>query len=1724
MTCLLIAIERIKLLLRHNPEITDFCLKLDLPLSRKCYSYDSNRLQYAILRQDLLHNIQTGLSMKLQNQIGPAVVVLLGMGGAGKSLVALQCCRIWETEQRVNAIFWVDASSPKSVKQSFVDILEKLTGSGQDMNDDLFGERSRKPIHMKTLVSRMKMLLLERYDNKWLIVFDNFDEPHAFKNELLSDYWPTSDQGFILITSRNETSKLLGYTVEVPTLSPIQATDLLLQRSGNEDTEENRKFADTIGELLGHLALAVDQAAAYILTNHWSLKQYPDLFRRSRKAVLARIPEASVWQYRRKLTDSELETTLSVFTTWNMSFVSIQGSSEERIAKQRLMTLSAFFDHSQLSSQIFDPYFELNHSFAETTGETIFFTDRNEVDLDDTLIELKKLSLLQSFQRHDDGKISYSLHPLVKDWAKLRLTPESRREHAIEAVNLLARFLPAPRFGKSEQFSMTWTRQFLSHINACMENCQEYLKVEELPGVGPLYQSGMKIAGFYVRQKQQQLAIPICARALAGRERTHSDTDEETLDIIIRLSAFYGQIHQYDLELRLANRAMIASKLIPSDSYSRGFALVRMGELRKREGFFEEAIDYLKEGILVMRNYYGTNRQPVLNAMSQLSSVFYDREQYDIAKLHALSVVDGNLHLNGPSHPNTIQTQQFLIEIYLGMKAFAEAELDLSKMKVLVDRIYGANHSLAVETDRLRARLLGLQNKYTEGEMLLSQTADRYARLYGPSDTRTLDCQTDLAFLQYCAKKYDKALTTLIKGLERCDSSIPYTVSKHRMQMLLGSIYNQQRRYEDAGRITEQMLLAKDHWPPPYREKTMWSIYFQYIKEKKFDKEPGKIKESLDQAIQTTEKYLGFNYPRGRVKLDYALTGYLHLKDSEMLDLYTGKLLDLTHSTTKKVYAVDEKKIAEEAAFPLPPDLHSSVPYSEQLKEAERIIRQELASHGETKGRIDLQNIHLNLHLARVVGKQGRSDEAKNLFTNVLNALQNSRSEEHHPNILHAETEFAKFLLERKQFNDAAQSFAKLMRQRRKWRSESMLVIYNSYLPEIMSSCKQDNGFKGLETFLIALLTEFDKCSPADQAWTALVLNDLGDTYRVLEDYGSAETSYRRALALFDEHSVSTHEIRLCASHGLATAVQKQSKFRESESIYRTALENRTLLLGPEHNDTIHTKYGLALLYEDQARYTEAEKYCQEALDDRIGESYFSKDAMTMNYMHTLANIFKCQSRSDEAETLIREVITWRKEELGFQNLDTLLSQLLLGQILLQRNNYEEAEKLFRHVYEGRKKVLGAESPFTLSVSRDFGLAIEALNRFSEAEAIFRDAFAICQKMSDPSQIDLIWATHYLARTLFRQGKFAEAEEMFRACLEIQETMRGKDHDDTMISIVAVGQCLQEQGKNAEAEPFYQRAHTHKSKILGPKHPETLDFLFMLASLNMQPPEKLPIAAERLTECARLREEALGPLHSFTLVTKYRLAQLYQKQDRLQEARQILDTILDNLLTASPAQDVSFLEHTLRTHGEIRWLLGSREAAKIPYRRVLALYLTFSNTPIESEILIRAGAKKPHIAAWLEHYGRTQTAADLSVESDDAARRPRAGKFRLTSSATSTDQLTCPRYCDACLWTTQEGSDILGPIYHCLECSDADLCEPCFKRLRGLLSADALAALPYVPAGNQICVREHEFLSTGDYAVTMGSGKGEGRLWEVEFMREVFEELRCEDETGAKWIEGLNGK
>ncbi len=67
--------------------------------------------------------------------IEPPVAILYGMGGCGKTQLALKYCRNAEEKMLYNSIFWVDASHSKSVARSFAEIESKILKQTVDLTD-----------------------------------------------------------------------------------------------------------------------------------------------------------------------------------------------------------------------------------------------------------------------------------------------------------------------------------------------------------------------------------------------------------------------------------------------------------------------------------------------------------------------------------------------------------------------------------------------------------------------------------------------------------------------------------------------------------------------------------------------------------------------------------------------------------------------------------------------------------------------------------------------------------------------------------------------------------------------------------------------------------------------------------------------------------------------------------------------------------------------------------------------------------------------------------------------------------------------------------------------------------------------------------------------------------------------------------------------------------------------------------------------------------------------------------------------------------------------------------------------------------------------------------------------------------------------------------------------------------------------------------------------------
>ena len=202
-------------------------------------------VSYFVARVDILDELHEYFSMKSET----TNVVLLGMGGSGKTQLALDYCRRAEVELNFTAAIWIDASSPATVAQSYSTIARKVTCSPQSIVE---------VDESMAIVERA----LQQQKGKWLAVLDNFDNPKDFQEHSIQHYVPKASHGSVLFTSRHESSERLGHVIRVSGMTEDESLDTLLQRPTSDATERAQGLA--IATMLGFLALALDQAGAYI--------------------------------------------------------------------------------------------------------------------------------------------------------------------------------------------------------------------------------------------------------------------------------------------------------------------------------------------------------------------------------------------------------------------------------------------------------------------------------------------------------------------------------------------------------------------------------------------------------------------------------------------------------------------------------------------------------------------------------------------------------------------------------------------------------------------------------------------------------------------------------------------------------------------------------------------------------------------------------------------------------------------------------------------------------------------------------------------------------------------------------------------------------------------------------------------------------------------------------------------------------------------------------------------------------------------------------------------------------------------------------------------------------------------------------------------------------------------------------------------------------------------
>jgi len=214
-------------------------------------------------REELLAELDARLSAG--DGQGPRIAALYGLGGAGKTSVALEYAHRQLAE--VGVAWQFAAEDPAVLAAGFGELAAQLGVRGLlDTRDPVASVHG----------------MLAAYSRPWLLVFDN-----APGRAAVAAFLPPGGRGRVLITTPNPNWPS-GQALDVPVLDSEVAAGFLVNRTGDPD----ERAATALADELGGLPLALEQAAAYIQAAGISLAGYLSLFGDRRADLLARGEDA----------------------------------------------------------------------------------------------------------------------------------------------------------------------------------------------------------------------------------------------------------------------------------------------------------------------------------------------------------------------------------------------------------------------------------------------------------------------------------------------------------------------------------------------------------------------------------------------------------------------------------------------------------------------------------------------------------------------------------------------------------------------------------------------------------------------------------------------------------------------------------------------------------------------------------------------------------------------------------------------------------------------------------------------------------------------------------------------------------------------------------------------------------------------------------------------------------------------------------------------------------------------------------------------------------------------------------------------------------------------------------------------------------------------------------------------------------------------------------------
>jgi tetratricopeptide (TPR) repeat protein len=680
---------------------------------------------------------------------------IVGLGGVGKTQIALEAAFQVRDAHPGCSIFWVPAVNVTSFENAYREIGRQIGVGGIDEDT----------ADVKTLV---REALSRESSGHWLLIVDNADDPDLlFSDIAISDFLPFSRKGSVLFTSRNREAAVRldipeRNIVTTAEMDVAEATDLLLK--GLNSQRCNLEDAKSLLDFLANLPLAIKQASAYIAKTGMSIARYLEHCKSSDKTLIKLLSKDFEDRGRYKGIQNP------VATTWLISFKQI---SRDSPVAARYLKFICFLAEKQIPISLLPPA-------------------SDQLEADEAIGILKAYA----FITNREGLDSFDMHRLVRLATRNWLDNGGKHKVCVtEVIQHLIQAIPYPRSYNKH----IWIK-YLPHLEAalgsrdgCADKSASFLLLIAVQCYYVLgqYQTAeqkarqvLELQGkLFIKRHPQTLeimdGIAICLsrqgkyeeaeamfrQTMELKRKVLGEESPSTLRCIGDIGLLLDYLGKYEEAEQMSRQALDRSmKVLDQDDPGLAYSINSLAVVLSNRGKHEEAEGLCRQAMEQMRKRLSEENPHMLGCMSTLGQVLGSLGKYEEAEGILRQTMQVRERVLGKDHPDTLKSMRDLAGMLNGKGNHMEAEGLCRQALELMRNVVGEEHPDRLSSMNTLGAVLSSQGKYEEAEDMLRRTVKLREKVLGKEHPYTLSSLYGLA----AALKFQGKRENAVALMEKC--------------------------------------------------------------------------------------------------------------------------------------------------------------------------------------------------------------------------------------------------------------------------------------------------------------------------------------------------------------------------------------------------------------------------------------------------------------------------------------------------------------------------------------------------------------------------------------------------------------------------------------------------------------------------------------------------------------------------------------------------------------------------------------------------------------------------------------------------------------------------------------------------------------------------------------------------------------------------------------------